>query len=93
VLDKGTHSTRNDQEDNPLDTDVSFRDVHPDRQSPIARPVDVHQDWLDVRAGDDVYLKGRRNRVVEVRLYRGSDGACTVSHETVITCGRDWLCE
>ena len=67
--------------------------VHPDRQSPIARPADRNQNWLDVRAGDEVYLKGRRNRVAEVRLYRGSDGGRTVNHESVITCGRDWLNE
>ena len=32
--------------------------VHPDKVSPIDRPVDKTQYWLGVPAADEVYLKG-----------------------------------
>lgn len=61
--------------------------VWPDDSGGNARPVKHQQHWLDLRAGDQLYVGGKRRTVTAVRVYRG-DGAG--SSTPVVDCGRAW---
>lgn len=62
--------------------------VWPDNPTRIARPVNREKRWLEVEAGDEVFLQGKRREVLEVRVYRSSRG-----HEggPVVRSDREWM--
>ena len=62
--------------------------IWPDHPSRKARPVRRNQDWLEVAAGDETFVAGKRRTDLEVRVYRSTRG---FEGEPVVRCGREWL--
>ena len=47
-----------------------------------------NQDSLEVEAGDEVFVAGKRQRVLEVRVYHSTRG---FEGKPVVTSGREWM--
>ena len=62
--------------------------IWPDNPTRKARPVRRDQDWLEVEAGDEIFVAGKRRRVLEVRVYRSTRG---FEGEPVVRSGREWM--
>lgn len=65
--------------------------VHPYQPFRNSRPVEHGKGWLDVMAGDHIFIAGKRHRVTAVSVYRAADGGRTVGHEPMAVNGRAWI--
>lgn len=62
--------------------------VWPDKPTVLVRPADHRKHWLDVRAGDEVYLSKQLCEVAAVRVFQGEPDT---GETPVVKSGRDWL--
>ncbi len=64
--------------------------VRPEARLPAAGLMPANWTWLNVRAGDEVVLSGKPERIRSVSLY---DAIPASECDKEVTCGADWLAQ